>query len=207
MSVAIVGYAAGNRTSVENALQYLGAEYTVAFEPAELLAAERVIFPGVGEARAAMEDLSHRGMDKALRRVSDEGRPLLGICIGAQVVLEFSAERETDCLGLVPGRAIRFPKPRLGDGMKVPHMGWNQVRQERDHALFKGIPDQSSFYFVHSYYPQLVDTSAVLGTTDYGVRFASAYSLGNLAAVQFHAEKSGQQGLQLLSNFLEWDGA
>lgn len=207
MSVAIVGYAAGNRTSVENALQYLGAEYTVAFEPAELLAAERVIFPGVGEARAAMKDLSHRGMDKALRRVSDEGRPLLGICIGAQVVLEFSAERETDCLGLVPGRAIRFPKPRLGDGIKVPHMGWNQVRQERDHALFKGIPDQSSFYFVHSYYPQLVDTSAVLGTTDYGVRFASAYSLGNLAAVQFHAEKSGQQGLQLLSNFLEWDGA
>lgn len=207
MSVAIVDYAAGNRTSVQNALRYLGVDYTVAFEPEILLAAERVIFPGVGEARAAMEDLASRGMDDALRRVSEDGRPVLGICIGAQVLLEYSAERETTCLGLVPGRAVSFPEPRVGDGMKVPHMGWNQVRQNRDHALFDGIPNGSSFYFVHSYYPQPSDPSVVLGTTEYGVQFPSVYAAGNLAAVQFHVEKSGRHGLQLLKNFLEWDGA
>ena len=207
MSVAIVDYAAGNRASVQNALRFLGADYTVASEPAALLASERVIFPGVGEARAAMDDLARRGMDDALRQVSAEGRPVLGICIGAQVLLHHSAERDTACLGLVSGRAVGFPRPRPGDGMKVPHMGWNQVRQDRGHALFDGIPDGSSFYFVHSFYPEPADRSLVLGTTEYGVRFASVYAAGNLAAVQFHAEKSGRHGLRLLANFLAWDGA
>jgi glutamine amidotransferase len=207
VSVAIVDYAAGNRTSVQNALRFLGADYTVASEPAALLASERVIFPGVGEARAAMDDLARRGMDDALRRVSAEGRPLLGICIGAQVLLQYSAERDTTCLGLVPGKAVAFPEPHPGDGMKVPHMGWNQVQQDRPHALFDGIPDGGSFYFVHSFYPQPADDSIVLGSTEYGVRFASVYAAGNLAAVQFHAEKSGRHGLRLLANFLEWDGA
>lgn len=207
MSVAIVDYAAGNRTSVQNALRFLGADFIVASEPAQLLDAERVIFPGVGEARAAMDDLDRRGMDDALRRVSAEGRPLLGICIGAQVLLRYSAERDTTCLGLVPGHAVAFPRPRPGDGMKVPHMGWNQVRQDRAHPLFDGIPDGGSFYFVHSFHPRPDDDSIVLGTTEYGVRFTSAYAAGNLAAVQFHAEKSGRNGLRLLGNFLEWDGA
>lgn len=207
MSVAIVDYAAGNRTSVRNALRFLGADYTVASDPEALLQSERVIFPGVGEARAAMDDLARRGMDDALRRVSAEGRPVLGICIGAQVLLQYSAERDTTCLGLVRGRAAAFPQPRPGDGMKVPHMGWNQVRQDRGHPLFEGIPDGSSFYFVHSFYPEPADGSLVLGTTEYGVRFASVYAAGNLAAVQFHAEKSGRHGLRLLANFLAWDGA
>lgn len=207
MSVAIVDYAAGNRTSVRNALRFLGADYTVASEPAALLQADRVIFPGVGEARAAMDDLARRGMDDALRQVSAAGRPVLGICIGAQVLLQYSAERDTTCLGLVRGRTAAFPQPRPGDGLKVPHMGWNQVRQDRGHPLFEGIPDGSSFYFVHSFFPEPADGSIVLGTTDYGVRFASAYAAGNLAAVQFHAEKSGRRGLRLLANFLAWDGA
>ncbi len=207
MSVAIVDYAAGNRTSVQNALRFLGADFTVASEPARLLDSERVIFPGVGEARAAMDDLARRGMDDALRQVSASGRPLLGICIGAQVLLEYSAERDTTCLGLVAGRTDAFPEPRPGDGMKVPHMGWNQVRQERAHPLFDGIPDGGSFYFVHSFYPRPASESVVLGSTEYGLRFTSAYAAGNLAAVQFHAEKSGRNGLRLLANFLEWDGA
>lgn len=207
MSVAIVDYAAGNRTSVRNALRFLGADYTVASEPAALLQADRVIFPGVGEARAAMDDLARRGMDDALRQVSAAGRPVLGICIGAQVLLQYSAERDTTCLGLVRGRTAAFPQPRPGDRLKVPHMGWNQVRQDRGHPLFEGIPDGSSFYFVHSFFPEPADGSIVLGTTDYGVRFASAYAAGNLAAVQFHAEKSGRRGLRLLANFLAWDGA
>lgn len=207
MSVAIVDYAAGNRTSVQNALRFLGADFTVASEPAALLDAERVIFPGVGEARAAMDDLARRGMDAALRAVSADGRPLLGICIGAQVLLQYSAERDTPCLGLVRGRAVAFPEPSPGDGMKVPHMGWNQVRQDRSHPLFDGIRDGGSFYFVHSFYPRPDDDALVLGSTEYGVRFASAYAAGNLAAVQFHAEKSGRNGLRLLANFLDWDGA
>ena len=207
MSVAIVDYAAGNRTSVQNALRFLGADFTVASEPAALVDAERVIFPGVGEARAAMDDLARSGMDEALRMVSAEGRPLLGICIGAQVLLQYSAERDTTCLGLVPGHADAFPEPRPGDGMKVPHMGWNQVRQDRAHPLFEGIPDGGSFYFVHSFYPRPAGASVVLGSTEYGLRFTSVYAAGNLAAVQFHAEKSGRNGLKLLANFLEWDGA
>ena len=207
MSVAVIDYAAGNRTSVQNALRHLGADYTVAVEPAALLAADRVIFPGVGEARAAMADLACRGMDEALRQVSASGRPVLGICIGAQVLLQHSAERDTACLGLVSGKAVSLPAPRPGDRMKVPHMGWNQVRQARAHALFDGIPDGSSFYFVHSFYPEPAEDAMVLGTTEYGVRFASVYADGNLAAVQFHAEKSGRHGLRLLANFLAWDGA
>lgn len=207
MSVAIIDYAAGNRTSVQNALRHLGADYRVANNPQALLAADRVIFPGVGEARAAMDDLRRSGMDEALKQLSAEGRPLLGICIGAQVMLEHSAERDTACLGIVPGTVVPLPEPRAGDRMKVPHMGWNQVRQTRPHALFNGIPDCSSFYFVHSFYPEPAKETTVLGITDYGVRFASVYAEGNLAAVQFHAEKSGRNGLRLLANFLEWDGA
>lgn len=207
MSVAVVDYAAGNRASVQNALRHLGVDYTVAADPEALLAADRVIIPGVGEARAAMKNLTRRGMDEALRQVSSQGRPILGICIGAQVLLNHSAERDTTCLGLVSGRTLPLPNPCLGDRMKVPHMGWNQVRQARSHALFDGIPDGSSFYFVHSYYPKPADNEAVLGTTEYGVEFASIYAVDNLAAVQFHAEKSGRYGLKLLSNFLAWVGA
>jgi len=161
----------------------------------------------VGEARAAMDDLSRRGMDEALRVVSEKGMPVLGICIGAQVLLQHSAERDTECLGLVSGRAIPLPEPTVVDRLKVPHMGWNQVKQIRDHSLFDGIPDRSSFYFVHSFYPAPEDEEVVIGTTEYGVQFASVYACNNLAAVQFHAEKSGRYGLKLLENFLKWDGA
>lgn len=196
----VVDYGAGNLRSVERALACIGAAYFTSDRPQELARADRLVFPGVGEARAAMEVLAARGLDEAIAAFVRSGRPLLGICIGAQVVLDASEERETPCLGLVAGKAVRF---RTSPDLKVPHIGWNQVRQVAAHPLFAGIPDGACFYFVHSYYPRLADPGLAIGETDYGVRFASAFARGNLVAVQFHPEKSGSHGLRLLSNFTQ----
>jgi len=199
MEVAIVNYEAGNLRSVETALRRLGYEYRIATRPEEVLRADKVLFPGVGDARAVMEVLERSGVAAALRERHAAGGPILGICVGAQVVLERSEENSASCLGLVPGTARRLPG---GEGLKVPHMGWNQVRYLGDHWLFAGIPQDTSFYFVHSYYPDPADRSTVLAETEYGVRFASGLECDNLTAVQFHPEKSGEFGLRLLSNFL-----
>jgi glutamine amidotransferase len=146
-----------------------------------------------------MEVLEARGLDEAIVAFARSGRPLLGICIGAQVVLDASEERSTRCLGLVAGRAVRF---RAASGLKVPHIGWNQVRLASPHPVFAGIPDGAFFYFVHSYYPELADDDGVtIGETDYGVKFTSAFAKDNIVAVQFHPEKSGRHGLRLLANF------
>lgn len=197
--VGVVDYAAGNLTSVETALKRLGADFAVSGLPDELDRTERLIFPGVGEARAAMRELEKRRLDGFLRRYVASGRPVLGICIGCQIVLSLSEENETPCLDIVPGRVRRFPYDM---GLKVPHMGWNEVRQRGVSPLFDGIPDGSSFYFVHSYYPQPERQEETIGTTDYGIEFVSAFSRNNLYAVQFHPEKSGELGIRLLSNFL-----
>ncbi len=199
MKVAVVDYDAGNLKSVETALRYLDAEYFVSPDPAAIIRADRVVFPGVGEARAAMTTLKKRGLDEALRQVARSGKRLLGICIGCQIVLDHSEERDTPCLGLIPGKVIRFQ----GD-YKIPHMGWNQVMPLRADPLFEGIPSGSSFYFVHSYYPQ-VDTPFVLAETEYNGKFSSALQKENVYAVQFHPEKSGEAGLRLLKNFLDLD--
>ncbi len=196
--IAVVDYGAGNLRSVERALAHVGAAFFTTDRPEDLARADRLVFPGVGEARAAMEVLAARGLGEAVVEFARSGRPLLGICIGAQVVLERSEERDTPCLGLIAGTAVRF---RTSPELKVPHIGWNQVRQVRPHAVFAGIPDGACFYYVHSYYPQVADSGLVIGETDYGGPFAGAFARDNIVAVQFHPEKSGSHGLRLLANF------
>ena len=199
----VIDYGAGNLKSVENALRHLGASFLTTSLPSDLDKAERVIFPGVGEAAASMAELRRTGLDEAIRSYVAAGRKLLGICIGCQVIFERSEERDTPCLGIYPGTVRRFA---TSHGLKVPHMGWNAVRFTRAHPVFAGIPQDSSFYFVHSYYPQPADAGMVAAVTEYGGSFPSCVAQGSLVAFQFHLEKSGPLGLKLLSNFLSWDG-
>ncbi len=205
MRVAVIDYQAGNLRSVETALRHLGAEFQVTARPEEALRAERLLVPGVGEARAAMQVLDPAGLGEAIREFVDSGRPTLGICLGAQVIFERSEERNTPCLGIFPGEVLRFPPSLRQGGLKVPHMGWNRVYALAVHPLLAGVPQGSYFYFVHSFYPQPADPRLVLAECDYGLRFAAGVGRGNLAAFQFHPEKSGSPGLRLLANFLSWE--
>jgi imidazole glycerol-phosphate synthase subunit HisH len=198
----VIDYGAGNLKSVENALAHLGATYQVTSRPSDLADAHALIFPGVGEAAQSMGELKRTGLDGAIREFLASGRKILGICIGCQVIFERSEERATPCLGLFAGQVRRFPP---GSGLKVPHMGWNTVHFTRAHPVFDGIPQDSSFYFVHSYYPAPADPGMIAGVTDYGGPFASCIARDNLVAFQFHLEKSGPLGLKLLSNFLSWE--
>jgi glutamine amidotransferase len=184
---------------VETALRSLGADFHISDRPEELRSVDKLVFPGVGDAGAAMRTLRQYHLDELILEFAKSGRPLLGICLGSQIVLRSSEERETECLGLVLGSVRRFPR----DGaLKVPHMGWNTVRPVNGSPLFHGIPAEASFYFVHSYYPEPEARDAVMAETDYGITFASGVARDNVWAVQFHPEKSGTWGLQLLSNFL-----
>jgi len=199
--LVVVDYLAGNLRSVETALQHLGAGFKISGSPGEVAAAERLIVPGVGEARAAMEQLCESGLDQAIDGFWRAGRPLLGICLGCQIIFDRSEERSTHCLGFLGGAVRRFtPAP----GRKVPHMGWNRVFFRRSHPLFSGIADGAFFYFVHSYYPKPAEAEVVIGECEYGPRFAAAVARDNLAACQFHPEKSAENGLKLLANFLSW---
>lgn len=201
--VGVVDYEAGNLKSVETALLALGARIVISGEPEALLQCDRLLFPGVGDAAAAMSVLRRTGLDQAISEFVSRGRPVLGICLGSQIVLDRSEENRAVCLSLVAGSARRFG---AGLGQKIPHMGWNQVEPVGDHYLFSGIPAGASFYFVHSYYPDPEDESCRLAVTDYGIHFTSAIVRENLAAVQFHPEKSGPYGLQMLCNFLQHRG-
>ncbi len=200
--VAVVDYAAGNLTSVETALKRLGSRYVVSADPRELESCDRLIFPGVGEASTAMRELSKRGLDTFLKEYAESGKAMLGICIGCQIILSHSEENDTRCLNILPGEVKRFSRE---SGLKIPHMGWNEVRVQKESPLFAGIRDGSSFYFVHSYYPRPAEPEDVLAVTDYGGLFPAAFSRRNVFAVQFHPEKSGERGIQLLSNFLTLD--
>jgi imidazole glycerol-phosphate synthase subunit HisH len=201
MKVGVVDYDAGNLTSVSTALKALEAEFIVSGDPATLDGCDRLIFPGVGEANYAMKILAERRLDMFIRNYADSGRPLLGICLGCQIILSHSTENQTDCLGILQGEARLFP----GDmGVKVPHMGWNSLTSQKSHPLFNDIPVGTSFYFVHSYYPQ-VEERLSTATCSYGLDFSAAIGKDNVAAVQFHPEKSGPFGLRLLSNFLSWE--
>ena len=207
--IAIIDYKAGNLTSVQRALAFLGRDSVITSSAAEVLAAERVIFPGVGAAGAAMFDLIRLKLDSALVEAFGRGKPILGICLGTQIVMERSEENQTRCLGIIKGDVLRFPEDLSEQGgrkLKIPHMGWNRVNLKREHALFRGIDIQSEFYFVHSYYPAPKETRNLLGQTLYGIPFASVLASANLVAVQFHPEKSGRPGLRFLSNFCGWDG-
>jgi glutamine amidotransferase len=202
--IVIIDYQAGNLTSVVRSLKALGVEGTVTQDPAVVAQASRVIFPGVGAAGKAMDTLRQLGLDEALRQSCGRGIPILGICLGAQIILEHSEENDAACLGLLPGRTRALPRVAP---LKIPHMGWNRVRFVQTHPVFQGLPEGAEYYFVHSYYPAPAEAAMVLGVTDHGVEFPSAIGRRNLVATQFHPEKSGRFGLQILKNFLAWDGS
>lgn len=206
--IAIIDYKAGNLTSVARALQNIGKDYLITDKIEQLEAASHVIFPGVGAAGDAMANLRQRELDDWMRSWLKTGKPLMGICLGTQIVLDYSEENDTPCIGLVSGSTKRFPDNMPFDGrpLKIPHMGWNSVQFRREHPVFQGIPKEAEFYFVHSYYPAPASDSVVLGVTDYGIEFCSVLAQKNLVAMQFHPEKSGRPGLQILQNFCNWDG-
>ena len=208
--IAIVDYKAGNLTSVARAVRHLGADCSVTDDPAQVAGSERIIFPGVGAAGASMNNLRRLGLDAALKEAHAQGKPIMGICVGCQIIFEHSEEDLTDCLGLLPGKVTRFPvdhRDENGVPLKVPHMGWNRVNFTRPHPVFAGLPEEAEFYFVHSYYPVPAEEAITVGQTDYGLSFSSAVAKGSLVAVQFHAEKSGRPGLRILQNFINWDGS
>ena len=205
--IAIVDYNAGNLTSVKLALDYLGTRSEITRSPARILAADRVIFPGVGSAGAAMQNIRALDLADVLRQVVQRGTPFLGICLGTQIIFESSGEDGgVQGLGVLAGTVKRFHPPNPSD--KVPQIGWNSVTFIKLHPLFEGIESGSEFYFAHGYYPMPADHACVLGETEYAnVRFASVIARDNLAATQFHPEKSGRLGLQVLKNFTAWKSA
>jgi glutamine amidotransferase len=200
--IAIVDYRAGNLTSVARALEHLGHRCEITDRPERIRSADRVILPGVGAAGATMENLNALGLADVLRNdVARTGKPFLGICIGIQVLLDRSEENDATCLGIIAGRVARYPHAVDGRPLKVPQIGWNRVRQLRAHPVFTGVPDNTHFYFVNSYYPIPDDPTVAIAECDYGVRFVAAIARDNVIATQFHLEKSGDAGLKLLDNF------
>ena len=198
MKPVIVDYGAGNLRSVARAVARAGYEPLITSEPAAVERAEVVILPGVGAAADTMSNLTRCGLVEPIRQYIAGGRPFLGVCMGMQALFSVSEEGgEHHCLGILPGRVRRLP-----DGLKVPHMGWNSVRQRLPHPVFEGIPDGAFFYFVHGYYPDPEDRSVVAGETSYGLTFAAVVATANIVATQFHPEKSGEAGLRLYDNFL-----
>lgn len=205
--LAVVDYKAGNLTSVALAMAEIGRECVVTDDPKTVLKAERVLFPGVGAAGTAMGNLKALGLDTAIRAAFAAGTPIMGICLGTQIILSFSEEQNTACLGLVPGKTLRFNAALTdahGRKLKIPHMGWNQLTITRPHYILKDVDPLDEFYFVHSYYPQPDNADMVLATSDYGIGFPAAIGVKNLFATQFHPEKSGRAGLALLNNFCKW---
>ena len=207
--IAIIDYNAGNLTSVQRALKSIGRESIITGDFGEIAKADRIIFPGVGAAGRAMSDLKRLNIDRVLLEAFEKGVPILGICLGTQIIMERSQENDTPCLGIIKGNVHRFSENMVdteGKPLKVPHMGWNSISLKSPHPLFEEVDPGSEFYFVHAYYPAPQDTASVLGETDYGIRFASVLKMASLVAVQFHLEKSGRPGLKILSNFCEWNG-
>ncbi|MDD5631360.1 MAG: imidazole glycerol phosphate synthase subunit HisH [Methylococcales bacterium] len=209
-SVAVIDYGMGNLHSIAKALQHAAphVDVQIVSDADVILQADRVVFPGVGAIRDCMQALNQSGLSTVIQSVA-KTKPLLGICLGMQALLTDSEENGiTNGLGILPGHVVRFSddlKDSDGNKLKIPHMGWNQVHQ-KPHPLWNKIPQDSRFYFVHSYYAIPDDLSVVSGTTDYPGAFASALALDNVFAVQFHPEKSQAVGLKLLTNFLHWDG-
>ena len=198
MTIGVMDYKAGNIRSVETALRHFGMTFTVSDKPEVLEKCDKLIIPGDGEALAAMTVLNETGLGEVIRSAFKQGKPILGICIGCQIVLERSEERNAACLGLIPGVVKLFPKTA---GLKVPHMGWNQVHHGGSHPIFAGVPEDSACYFVHSYYPVPRESKHAAATTGYGLVFASAISRDSLVALQFHPEKSAAPGLKMVENF------
>ena len=197
MKLVLIDYDSGNLRSVSRALESQGVHPLITGEPAGLDGADAVILPGVGSGPAAMDALNERGLVTPIKEYIASGKPFLGICLGLQLLMDITEEGDSRCLGVVPGNARLLPP-----GLKVPHMGWNNVNFKNQHPLVTGIPQDSYFYFVHSYYAAPQDLDGVGGTTEYGIPFCSIYASGNLVATQFHPEKSGPAGLRLYKNFI-----
>jgi glutamine amidotransferase len=197
--IVIVDYGAGNLRSVLNAVGRLGYQAKVASTTSDLVTAPAVILPGVGAAPDSMANLMKLGLVNPIRRFIAEGRPFLGVCIGLQLLFTSTEEGGWhECLDVIPGTVRRLPR-----GLKIPHMGWNQLKQRISHPIFSGIPDEANFYFAHSFYAEPDDTSVVAATTSYGVSVCSVIIKDNLIATQFHPEKSGEYGLKVYANFLK----
>ncbi len=198
--IAIIDYGAGNIRSIEKALEYVGAQVQVTSDPAVVANAHAIVLPGVGSGGAAMARMTERGLDEAIRQATQQGKPFLGICLGMQLLADHHAEGEVDGLGLFRGEVRRIPH-----GPKIPHMGWNTVTSLREGLpIFADIPPNAYFYFAHSYYVEPQDRQGVAAMTDYGSPYCSVIVGEHVWGTQFHPEKSGAAGLQLLRNFMKW---
>lgn len=201
--LAILDYKAGNQTSVRRALEYLDIPCTITADPHIVASAAGLIFPGVGAAGQAMEQLRQSGLEVSMRRAVSTGQPLLGICLGCQILLDYSEENDTTALGLVPGQCRLFDsslQDEAGQTIRVPHMGWNTLTVRKPSPLLQGISSQAAFYFVHSYYVDVADELCI-ATSHHGTDFCALYGRDNMWAAQFHPEKSGPAGLQMLANY------
>lgn len=199
--VAIIDYGAGNILSVQKALNYIGCENRVTSDAAEILSANGAILPGVGSFGDAMNHLDASGLIDAVKEFTDSGKPFLGICLGLQVLFERSEESEgVQGLSILEGEVKRFPNDM---GLKIPHIGWNSIEYNGECPIFKGLPQNPYVYFVHSYYLNAHNEDVVSTTADYGIKFHAAAWRGNIFATQFHPEKSGSVGLQILRNFVD----
>ena len=210
-TVAVIDYGMGNLHSVESALRKAGAEdVVVTADRAPILKADRVVFPGVGAIRDCISEFRRLGCDETLKRVIEAGTPVLGICVGMQSLMTHSEENGgVDCLDCLTGPVARFPhdhRDEMGVKLKVPHMGWNRVRQLTPHPMWNNIEDNAYFYFVHSFYVPAGQCELVSGIFEYGVTGSAAVAHENVFATQFHPEKSHDNGVKLLANFLDWDG-
>ena len=203
--LAIVDYDAGNLRSVQRACYRVGIKAEITADPDVVAKADKVIFPGVGSAESAVSMLKTRGLDQAIVEFFNAGKPILGICLGLQIALEFTEEGNENCLGIIPGVCERFSFAEKS--LKIPHIGWNELEIVSEHSMLKSIDDGDEFYFVHSYYAHPLTDDCVLGRTTYGeTTFASVIGKDNFFATQFHLEKSGEIGLRLLARFVTWQG-
>ena len=207
MKLVVVDYESGNLRSVSRALESWGVTPLVTCDPGELDNADAVVLPGVGSGPAAMTALRQRGLVEPLREYADSGRPFLGICLGLQLLLDWTDEEGgAPCLGIVPGKVKRLPDSGGDPALKIPHMGWNSVAISDSHPSLREIESGSYFYFVHSFYAEPSDSDGILGATEYGLPFCSVYAKDNVVATQFHPEKSGPTGLRIYRNFVTMAG-
>lgn len=208
-TIAVVDYGMGNLRSVANALESVApqARVVIAERAQQVRDAERVVFPGQGAIPDCIRFLEQAGLREAVVEAA-RSKPLFGVCVGEQMLFDWSAEGDQAALGVLPGRVLRFPDERMrtpeGQRLKVPHIGWNRVAQTRAHPVWRGVPDGAHFYFVHSYFVVPADDALTVGTSDYGLRFTCAVAKDNIFATQFHPEKSADHGLQLYRNFIDW---